>query len=329
MKFKLFLISLVVLTTLATASQSMKRLREARAITQPLAMVVLSWSDLMEAQPKADERASCFIHESTAVANAGGAAATKPAASEQEEFRWQGRVGAGQSVEIKGVNGSVRAEGYSGSQVEVVATKTSSRSKTSDVEIRVLEHAGGVTICAVYPSNDASRPNDCQPGSAGHMNVNNNDVSVNFVVRVPQGVGFKGRTVNGEVEATRIGGDVEATTVNGSINVSASGIARATTVNGSIRATMGSANWNSELRFNTVNGSIILDFPNALSASVEAETLNGDISSDFPMTTESSTGGERGRPKRITGTINGGGRELLLKTVNGDISLRRGSDRAL
>ena len=64
-----------------------------------------------------------------------------------------------------------------------------------------MPHAGGVTICAVYPSRDARKPNECPPGDGGRMNVQNNDVSVRFTVRVPAGVTFVGKTVNGEIEA--------------------------------------------------------------------------------------------------------------------------------
>ena len=34
---------------------------------------------------------------------------------------------------------------------EVTATKTGRKSNPAEVEIRVVEHAEGVTICAVYP----------------------------------------------------------------------------------------------------------------------------------------------------------------------------------
>lgn len=161
------------------------------------------------------------------------------------------------------------------------------------------------------------------------MNVRDNDVEVSFTVKVPAGIRFAGRTVNGEVEANGIGGDVQASTVNGSINVTASGIVEASTVNGSINAAMGNANWANELKFTTVNGSIIIDFPSGLSTDVSAETLNGEFRSDFPMNSQSVQEERRGRPKRVTGTIGGGGRQLVLKTINGDIKLRRGSERAM
>jgi uncharacterized protein (UPF0333 family) len=240
--------------------------------------------------------------------------------SSSDEFRWSGRVAAGRTIEIKGVNGNVRAEASQGNEVEVTAIKTGRRSDPKEVEIRVVEHGGGVTICAVYPNADSSRPNNCVPDEGGHMNVNNNDVDVAFNVRVPQGVRFSGQTVNGGIETGALGSDVDAKTVNGSIKVSAAGVVRAKTVNGSITASLGRADWNGLLDFKTVNGTITLDLPSGTSAQVKAETLNGDIATDFPMTI-------LGRISRrhLNGTIGSGGRELSLKTVNGSIRLRRTS----
>src|ERR687883_1538231 len=206
----------------------------------------------------------------------GTAHANEPAASQapQDEFRWQGRLAAGRTIEIKGINGEVRAEPSAGSEVEVVATKKGRRNDPAEVRLQVVEHPEGVTICAVYPSGEADRPNTCEPGSGGRSQVRNNDVKVDFVVRVPQGVRFVGRTVNGQVEANNIGSDVEAYTVNGGINVSAAGLARAKTVNGSINAALGRAIWAGPLEFKTVNGSINLDLPSDLNTELEAETVN-------------------------------------------------------
>lgn len=323
MKYKLLLISLLVFLTVGNMSSSLRRFSEGLYLTNHWAMAALFWSNALDLPASTDAPVACQ-------AEAVKAAADRARAAEgQESFSWQGRLNAGQAVEIKGVNGSVRAVGYGGNQVEVVATKKGERSDPKSVEIRVVEHAGGVTICAVYPSNDPSRPNQCLPGKSGRMDVDDNDVEVNFNVRVPAGVRFIGHSVNGGVEANGIGSDVEASTVNGSINISASGIAEASTVNGSIKALMGSAIWPGDLRFNTVNGSITLDFPSGLSADVRAETLNGDLTSDFPMNVQSAEEGRRGRPKRISATIGSGGRAIVLKTVNGDIRLRRAAERAL
>ncbi len=246
-----------------------------------------------------------------------GAAAPAPQSS---EFRWRKQLAPGRVVEIKGVNGSIRAEPASGAEVEVEAEKSSRKNDLDSVRIETVEHADGVTICAVYPSRSADKPNLCAPGSGGRMNTHNNDVKVDFVVRVPAGVRFTGRTVNGGVQATGLSADVDVSTVNGSVKVSTTGLARAETVNGSITARMGSASWSDELEFKTVNGQLDLSFPASLSAEVNAETVNGAIMSDFPVTV---TG--RFNKRKLNGTIGGGGRELHLRTVNGDVLIRRAS----
>jgi len=173
---------------------------------------------------------------------------------------------------------------------------------------------------AVYPTPEGRPTNECTAGRNWSSHTRDNDVQVDFRVRVPQGINFSGRTVNGEVETGLIGGNVEAFTVNGSIRLAARGYAEAHTVNGSINASLGSADWSGELDFRTVNGEITLELPADLSAEVRAETLNGDISTDFQMTVQG-----RISRRRLNATIGAGGRELNLKTINGGISLRRAS----
>src|SRR2546430_5828959 len=226
----------------------------------------------------------------------------RPAAA-QGEFHWKGGVAAGKTIESKGVNGDVSAVAGSG-DVEVTAVKHAHRSDPDEVKIEVVPHDGGVTICAVYPSY-GRRQNTCEPDEGGHMNPQDNDVVVDFKVRVPAGVRFVGRTVNGAVDAANLGGDVEANTVNGSIHISTSGYAQASTVNGSITASLGRAGWSDVLEFHTVNGAITLDLPANVSTEVRASTVNGDIETDFPLMVTGRLG-----PRRVTGTIGSGGRQV-------------------
>ena len=234
------------------------------------------------------------------------------------DFSWHGQVAPGQSIEIKGVNGSIRAETASGTEVTVEASKYARRSDVRSVTVQVVPHADGVTICAVYPSNDWGRPNECAPGSGGRMNTNNNDVKVEFTVRVPAGVRFIGRSVNGEVEADSLTSDVVAHTVNGKIRIATSGWAEAKTVNGSITARMGQAGAERPIELETVNGGIDLELPSAMNATLHASTVNGHISTDFPLMVHGKFTG-----REITGAIGQGGPELHLRTVNGSIDLRR------
>lgn len=235
------------------------------------------------------------------------------ASTQQEGFRWEGRVDRGEAIEIKGVNGDIVAEIGSGSSVEVVAEKRARRSDPDEVRIEVVEHEAGVTVCAVYPGRD----NRCEPGDGGKNSVRNNDVQVTFHVRVPEGVDFHGRTVNGDVRAADLASDVEATTVNGGLELSTTGSVAAQTVNGSIRATMHSRDWDGTLEFETVNGSISLDVPDDLDADVEASWVNGGLETDLPFTVQ----GRMSR-RHAEGALGAGGPDIELTTVNGSIRIR-------
>ncbi len=243
---------------------------------------------------------------------------TSRSGPEDRDWNWSGRVDSGDAIEIKGINGEISAELARGNEVEVEARLHGRDDDPDEIEMVVLEHDNGVTICAVYPSEDRDEPNECRPGGRGRMNVKNNDVSVDFVVRVPAGVHFIGRTVNGDVEAFGLEGDVKAYTVNGGVDITTTGLAHASTVNGSITVSMGRADWQGSMDFSTVNGSVTLEFPGDLDCEVSVSTVNGHISSDYPLTVHG-----RFSPRHVKGTIGDGGRDLVVKTVNGSVQIRR------
>ena len=229
-----------------------------------------------------------------------------------EVFEWNGRLAAGQQLEIKGVNGAISAVPATGHSATVTADRRGLRSDPNDVRIEVIEHDAGVTICAVYPREG----NACEPGDHGRVSARRNDVTVEFTVEVPTGVDFVARTVSGGVKADDLSGNVIARTVNGSITLVTNGHADATTVNGSIRAEIGAADWTGEAAFETVNGSVTLYVPESIDADLSVRTANGSINSDLDMTEVNS------RRRRLEGRLGSGGRELRIKTVNGSVRLR-------
>ena len=233
------------------------------------------------------------------------------------DFEWRGTVLQGGAVEIKGVNGDVNAQAGTGNEVEVTAVKKARRSDPESVRVEVVQHGDGVTICAVYPDADG-RPNECRPGEGGRMNVRDNDVTVTFTVKVPAGVRFIGKTVNGDVTARALSGPVSLKTVNGSAEFSTASYGDAETVNGSIRGSMERADWTGQLEFTTVNGSVTLDLPSDVHSDLRATTVNGDITTDFPLTV---TG--RINRRSVNGTIGNGGRSMNIETVNGSVKLHR------
>jgi hypothetical protein len=310
---KLYRIILFVIIGLAAFSSAVKELRQGHAFIAEVAQTFASWSDVV---PTASARTPVKVvtlktHVDNVVMQ-----------RQSGDFRWNGPLAPGQSIEIKGIIGDIRAEAGTGNEVHVVATKTSRRSDIDSVQIKVVQHTGGVTICALYPS-ESGEFGDCESGSGRSRNNSstsgqkNNDVRVDFTVQVPSRVGFIGKTINGDVSATALSGNVVTKTINGSIKISTTGYAEASTINGEISARVGDGNWTGPLEFKTLNGEINLDLPANVSTDVDAETLNGQINSDFLINV--TTFKER---KRVQGRIGVGGRELHLKTLNGSINLR-------
>ncbi len=243
-------------------------------------------------------------------------------AAQSPDFSWHGTLAAGKTLEIRGVSGRIDASPASGNTVEVSAVKRERRhGDAEDVKIEVVEGTDGVTICAVYPTPRRAREeNHCGSGRDYQMNTQDNDVEVNFTVKVPRGVRLEATTVNGSIRATDLAGDAELHTVNGGIDVTTSGLVEAETVNGDIDARIGRADWSGRLEFSTVNGGITLTAPASLATDVEASTVNGAVDSDFPITIQG-----RMESRHHRGTNGNGGRQHELTTVNGGIELRKGT----
>ncbi len=66
------------------------------------------------------------------------------AAFAQSDFNWSGSLSPGQTLEIKGVNGSIHAELAAGVLIEVSARKTAKRSDPNSVRIDVAPAPPGL-----------------------------------------------------------------------------------------------------------------------------------------------------------------------------------------
>lgn len=236
---------------------------------------------------------------------------------ERDAFSFRGQLAAGRTVHVRNINGAISVERSTSGRVEVSADKRWRRGDPDNVRIvQVAARDGGIMVCALW--NDAECTENGIRGNSSMKNGRDNDVSVQFTVRVPDGVQVNMQTVNGGVEIDDVSGMVEAQTVNGSIAARGTGGAvRAETVNGAINASMSSLG-GEDLHFSTVNGAITLELPANSNADLDISTVNGSVSTDFPVTVQGSIS-----RKRLRGTIGSGGRELKASTVNGSVTLKR------
>lgn len=276
-------------------------------------------------------RAARGVRQATAMIAAGAAliALAAPRAEAQrdaQDWTWNGTVQDGHWVYVRNLNGPIRVEPGTGSQVEVRAVKRAHRrGNVEDVTITVTQRSNGgdVVICALW--NDRTRCDEDGYRTRSDRNWwdwrddDRNDVSVEFTVRLPKSVRVTASTVNGGLDIDGVDSEVEARTVNGSITArSNGGPVSAKTTNGSLTIRTGQLG-NERLEYSTVNGQITLEMPSGTNADVELNTVNGSISTDFPLTIEG-----RFNNRSVRGSVGKGGPLVRLSTVNGSISLRKG-----
>jgi hypothetical protein len=136
--------------------------------------------------------------------------------------------------------------------------------------------------------------------------------------------GIKVEGVHGEIDVSGIHGNIDLTNVGGTVI--------ANTTHGYIKAGMDSVDASKPLSFVTLDGNVDVTLPADLRATLKMKTLHGDIWSDFDVKLTGGGGpisrGAAGRmhiefDRTVTGTINGGGTEITLSTINGRILIHK------
>jgi DUF4097 and DUF4098 domain-containing protein YvlB len=192
-------------------------------------------------------------------------------------------------VVIVNVSGKIEIRSWDQAQVKIEAVKVSQASTldkakedAAKVTIEVAKTGNILTIETKYPESRMFRGN----------NIN---VSVDYILMVPDKAGVKARNVSGSVLAEGIGGPLEVDVVSGTVTVSkaAQGL-DLRTVSGTI--TVADAAGDADLK--TVSGTIKAE---RIKGSISAETTSGAV-----RLTEVS-GAKSIRAKVLSGNITYGG----------------------
>ena len=243
-------------------------------------------------------------------------------------FHWEEAIEAGKSIEIKGTMGNIQAESWNGRTVVVNATRHG-RTSNPDVRFEVARSPMGVTICAVYPTPAGVPPNTCEPGGAGRdVNTKANDTEIEFLVRVPAGVGFIARTATGDISTNLLSAPIAAYSAAGDIDVATTEYARASSASGNVSARMGRTSWMDTLRVSSNSGNVRVTLRPDADTEIIAASRAGGVHSDFPLPGTHRNFFQRFRfrnsiGEQVAGVIGSGGRVLRLSSLSGDISVRR------
>ena len=133
-------------------------------------------------------------------------------------------------------------------------------------------------------------------------------------------------SIGGEVTAKTSGGDITVRRARAAVEVNSSGGdivireaaegVRAKTSGGSVRAHLSTLTRDSSLT--TSGGSITLRVPDDAAFSIDAKTSGGTVAVDeaFALTSRGASS-----KNKVTGTINGGGPDVQLRTSGGTIRI--------
>ncbi|QIX60066.1 DUF4097 domain-containing protein [Hymenobacter sp. BT18] len=231
------------------------------------------------------------------------------------------------TLHLKLVGGGIKVVGYAGKEVIIeVATRGGRRESAANENasgMRRISQASGLDVTAQERDNQV------------YVKTQSWQNPVDFVIKVPRQFSLKLATVqNGDIVVDNVEGELEISNVNGSIRLNdVAGSAVLNTVNGEVIADFKQITAGAPMAFSTINGKVDVTLPARANVSVKLKSDHGDIYSDFDLSVDSS-------PSKVTrtakdgtyrvaqdtwtyGKINSGGPEFMMKTLNGDIYIRR------
>lgn len=252
----------------------------------------------------------------------------------------------GQLLKVSGINGGITVKIGRDDQIEMKVIKRAKADSEQEAE-ELLEN----TYIEIDPTDKGLEISTKRPKQG--MFSRGKNVTVKYILTVPQLITLDLHTTNGNIEVTETEGSIVAKTTNGKIHIDGTegkvktkssngkihvtnvlGKVEARTTNGGIKldeiqggisasTTNGSVSIavvepsNESIHAQTTNGGIALTLPPDFHAQLQAQTTNGKISTDFPITVKGRFSG-----KSINGALNGGGdAQISLQTTNGSIKI--------
>lgn len=130
---------------------------------------------------------------------------------------------------------------------------------------------------------------------------------------------------DGDIHIEGFSGEVEANAnLNGGLSLkNLSGPITAYSLNENIKVEFETINQQAPIVLSTTNGDIDVSLPGTTPANLFLDSLNGDVYSNFDLSRPDKNGLKSISGRNIKGSINNGGVEIKLKSINGNIYLRK------
>jgi hypothetical protein len=230
------------------------------------------------------------------------------------------------TLDARVFNGSIKLEGYDGKDVVIDIHTGKDEERSDDNEGGGMKRIGGGTLDFSAEEHD----------NAVSIHAPMSSKLKGITIKIPQGSTkiVLGTVQDGDIDVQDVSGEIEINNVNGSISATGiSGSVVANTVNGEIIVKFKSVDPKAPMAFTSVNGKIDVLFPAEVKANVKLKSDRGEMFSDFDIAVDKT------QPKVekssedhyysvkiedwVYGKINGGGPEMMMKTMQGNIYIRK------
>ena len=244
-----------------------------------------------------------------------GVASTDPGQKLREEFHQTYPLSASGRVSLENINGDVKIAVWDRNEVQVDAVKTARRQeRLAEVKIDIQAAADSISIKTRYPSRDTNWDSDEERSY-------NNPASVEYTLTVPRTAQInKINLINGGLDIEGVAGEVTANLINGRLQArQLTGEVHLTTINGRMEVTFEQLNDAQRVKLESVNGSVVVNLPSEIGATLKASTVHGDIDNSFGLAVEKG----RHVGRNLSGVLGDGRARIDLSNVNGNIEIRR------
>ncbi|MBG0858740.1 MAG: DUF4097 family beta strand repeat protein [Bacteroidales bacterium] len=217
--------------------------------------------------------------------------------------------------------GSIKVTGYDGDVILVTGTlRFRDAEKTDENGMRRIVQ-NPVDISAEVNGNNVT------------ILCSSTGKTVDFDIKIPRDFSLKLKSLdNGIVDIVNINGEIEVENTDGDILLAnISGSAVLSSVYGKISAVFREADPDKPMMFTSFEGDVIITLPGTVNASLKMRTDRGEILSDFeikpakrlPVVKNVENTRIYSLEDWVTGTINAGGPEYIIRSYDGDIFLRK------
>jgi hypothetical protein len=234
------------------------------------------------------------------------------------------------TLKVSLVSGAIRVSTYAGK--EIIIDVAGSSTKREDEEDG-SGSGSGMRRIPTGPSYEISAHEDNNTVSVHNNNPNQRtDLSLKIPANVKH---LSLHTVNGgDIFVENVKGELEVTNVNGAIRLKdVAGSVVANTVNGNLMVNLLSIDPSAPMAFSTLNGNVDVTLPADVKADMKLKSDRGEIFSDFDFSIDKSEpkvqkSESSGMYKLVLedwvrGKVNGGGPEMMMKTMQGQIYIRK------